>query len=80
MYLYPEFYLLVFANNNKQHDKLVTSVDWAPQSNRIVTCSQDVPHSQPFRLNFECANSSEMHMFGSPRVMERGSRLLCFSV
>jgi len=25
-----------------EHDKLVTSVDWAPNSNRIVTCSQDV--------------------------------------
>jgi actin related protein 2/3 complex subunit 1A/1B len=24
-----------------QHDKLITSIDWAPVSNRIVTCSQD---------------------------------------
>ena len=24
-----------------QHDKLVTSVDWAPNTNRIVTASQD---------------------------------------
>ncbi|CAG8643551.1 4988_t:CDS:2, partial [Paraglomus occultum] len=24
-----------------EHDKLVTSIDWAPESNRIVTCSQD---------------------------------------
>lgn len=24
-----------------QHDKLVTSIDWAPQTNRIVTCSHD---------------------------------------
>ncbi|KAL7749091.1 ARP2/3 actin-organizing complex subunit Sop2 [Sorochytrium milnesiophthora] len=24
-----------------EHDKLVTSIDWAPKSNRIVTCSQD---------------------------------------
>jgi len=24
-----------------EHDKLITSIDWAPQSNRIVTCSQD---------------------------------------
>jgi actin related protein 2/3 complex subunit 1A/1B len=24
-----------------EHDKPVTSVDWAPRSNRIVTCSQD---------------------------------------
>jgi actin related protein 2/3 complex, subunit 1A/1B len=24
-----------------EHDKLVTGVDWAPNSNRIVTCSQD---------------------------------------
>lgn len=24
-----------------EHDKLVTGIDWAPQSNRIVTCSQD---------------------------------------
>src|SRR3954469_18905504 len=24
-----------------QHDKLVTGIDWAPVSNRIVTCSQD---------------------------------------
>lgn len=25
----------------KGHDKLVTSIDWAPQTNRIVTASQD---------------------------------------
>ncbi|KAF9915231.1 hypothetical protein BX616_006615 [Lobosporangium transversale] len=25
----------------EEHDKPVTSVDWAPKSNRIVTCSQD---------------------------------------
>ena len=24
-----------------EHDKLITCVDWAPKSNRIVTCSQD---------------------------------------
>ncbi|EPQ29880.1 uncharacterized protein PFL1_02553 [Pseudozyma flocculosa PF-1] len=24
-----------------EHDKLVTGIDWAPQSNRLVTCSQD---------------------------------------
>jgi actin related protein 2/3 complex subunit 1A/1B len=24
-----------------QHDKLITSIDWAPTSNRIVTASQD---------------------------------------
>lgn len=24
-----------------EHDKLITSIDWAPTSNRIVTCSQD---------------------------------------
>ncbi|KAK0552456.1 ARP2/3 actin-organizing complex subunit Sop2 [Tilletia horrida] len=24
-----------------EHDKLVTGIDWAPQSNRIVTCAQD---------------------------------------
>ncbi|KAI9010150.1 WD40-repeat-containing domain protein [Hyaloraphidium curvatum] len=24
-----------------EHDKLVTGIDWAPESNRIVTCSQD---------------------------------------
>jgi len=24
-----------------EHDKLVTGIDWAPNSNRIVTCSQD---------------------------------------
>lgn len=24
-----------------QHDKLVTSIDWAPQTNRLVTCSHD---------------------------------------
>jgi len=23
------------------HDKLVTCIDWAPKTNRIVTCSQD---------------------------------------
>jgi actin related protein 2/3 complex subunit 1A/1B len=25
----------------QEHDHLVTCVDWAPKSNRIVTCSQD---------------------------------------
>jgi actin related protein 2/3 complex subunit 1A/1B len=25
----------------KEHDKLVTSIDWAPRTNRIVSCSQD---------------------------------------
>lgn len=25
----------------KEHDKAVTSIDWAPSSNRILTCSQD---------------------------------------
>jgi len=24
-----------------EHDKLITSIDWAPKSNRIVTASQD---------------------------------------
>ena len=24
-----------------QHDKVITSIDWAPNSNRIVTASQD---------------------------------------
>lgn len=24
-----------------EHDKLITSIDWAPNTNRIVTCSQD---------------------------------------
>lgn len=24
-----------------QHDKIVTSISWAPRTNRIVTCSQD---------------------------------------
>ena len=24
-----------------QHDKIITSIDWAPNSNRIVTASQD---------------------------------------
>lgn len=26
---------------NTQHDKLITAISWAPQTNRIVTCSQD---------------------------------------
>ncbi|KAJ3250350.1 hypothetical protein HDU77_006753 [Chytriomyces hyalinus] len=25
----------------EEHDKLVTSIDWAPQSNKIVSCAQD---------------------------------------
>ena len=24
-----------------QHDKLITAISWAPQTNQIVTCSQD---------------------------------------
>lgn len=31
----------VLLHTLTEHDKLVTSIDWAPQSNRIVTCSQD---------------------------------------
>lgn len=31
----------VLLHTLSEHDKLVTSIDWAPQSNRIVTCSQD---------------------------------------
>ena len=26
---------------DQQHDKLITAISWAPQTNRIVTCSQD---------------------------------------
>ncbi|GAA99343.1 uncharacterized protein L969DRAFT_619542 [Mixia osmundae IAM 14324] len=29
------------AHTLNEHDKLVTSIDWAPKTNRIVTCSQD---------------------------------------
>jgi actin related protein 2/3 complex, subunit 1A/1B len=29
------------SNAPDQHDKLITSIDWAPNSNRIVTASQD---------------------------------------
>jgi actin related protein 2/3 complex subunit 1A/1B len=29
------------TNTNPQHDKLITSIDWAPNTNRIVTSSQD---------------------------------------
>ncbi|KAL9939465.1 hypothetical protein V8E36_001282 [Tilletia maclaganii] len=29
------------AHTLAEHDKLVTGIDWAPQSNRIVTCAQD---------------------------------------
>ncbi|KAJ3334316.1 protein 2 3 complex subunit [Blyttiomyces sp. JEL0837] len=29
------------TKTKKQHDKLVTSIDWAPESNKIVTCGQD---------------------------------------
>lgn len=31
----------VLEDTLRDHDKLVTSIDWAPSSNRIVTCSQD---------------------------------------
>ncbi len=31
----------ILQHTLEEHDKLVTSIDWAPQSNRIVTCSQD---------------------------------------
>jgi actin related protein 2/3 complex, subunit 1A/1B len=27
--------------SSPQHDKIITSIDWAPNSNRIVTASQD---------------------------------------
>lgn len=31
----------VLSAELKEHDKLITCVDWAPNTNRIVTCSQD---------------------------------------
>ncbi|PWN51507.1 putative Arp2/3 protein complex subunit sop2 [Violaceomyces palustris] len=31
----------VLEHTLAEHDKLVTGIDWAPNSNRIVTCSQD---------------------------------------
>lgn len=31
----------ISSNPHPQHDKLITSIDWAPNSNRIVTASQD---------------------------------------
>ena len=31
----------VLEHTLSEHDKLVTSIDWAPNSNRIVSCSQD---------------------------------------
>jgi len=31
----------VLSTTLSEHDKLVTSIDWAPNSNRIVSCSQD---------------------------------------
>ncbi|PWN33161.1 putative Arp2/3 protein complex subunit sop2 [Meira miltonrushii] len=31
----------VLQHTLTEHDKLVTSIDWAPRSNRLVTCSQD---------------------------------------
>lgn len=31
----------VLEHTLAEHDKLVTGIDWAPRSNRIVTCSQD---------------------------------------
>ncbi|BFZ55751.1 ARP2/3 actin-organizing complex subunit Sop2 [Savitreella phatthalungensis] len=31
----------VLETSLKDHDKLVTSIDWAPSSDKIVTCSQD---------------------------------------
>src|SRR5271170_6914751 len=36
--------IIFFCRNlefDPQHDKLITSIDWAPNSNRIVTSSQD---------------------------------------
>ncbi len=35
------FFIGLVALKKSQHDKLITSIDWAPDSNRIVTCSQD---------------------------------------
>ncbi|KAG9305204.1 hypothetical protein G9A89_010712 [Geosiphon pyriformis] len=31
----------ILSHTLLEHDKLVTSIDWAPESNRIVSCSQD---------------------------------------
>jgi len=30
-----------FSTALKEHDKLITSIDWAPETDRIVSCSQD---------------------------------------
>jgi len=32
---------MLSPGTNFQHDKLITAISWAPQTNRIVTCSQD---------------------------------------
>ena len=68
-----------------QHDKLVTSVDWAPKSNRIVTCSQDVaplPPKKPIKpRSTTMANVfSATPMSGKVKLMERGNQLSSFSV
>ena len=34
-------WLRVLEPEDVQHDKIITSIDWAPNSNRIVTASQD---------------------------------------
>ena len=45
---WPRYYLLItsmgpnrHSSRLSQHDKLITCIDWAPRSNRIVTSAQD---------------------------------------
>jgi len=41
-FLHPTIRVLTEASHfTTQHDKIVTSIDWAPNSNQIVTASQD---------------------------------------
>lgn len=37
----PDFRIVLIPDRPIKHDKVITSIDWAPNSNRIVTASQD---------------------------------------
>lgn len=67
-----------------QHGLLVTGIDWAPNTNRIVTCS-----AVSFLLNVSIfylliiillllLNRIVMHMYGQLMTRENGNQLLYY--
>ena len=58
-----------------QHDLLVTGIDWAPKTNRIVTCSAD---RNAYVWNLE-ADGTWKHTLGNILSFQLVNSQMCFS-